>query len=72
MSTLRHLVRTARSSSWRRRGVVLLIDGQAPVDRIRESPFQAPQRLLGRLALGQLAPVIGLPGAREVERISDK
>ena len=42
---------------------MLLIDQQTAVDGVRQPPFQAPQGLLGRLALGQLAPVVDLPGA---------
>jgi hypothetical protein len=42
---------------------MLLVGQQASVDGVRQPPFQAPQGFLGGLALGQLAPVIGLAGA---------
>jgi hypothetical protein len=35
--------------------VDMLIGQQAPVDGIRQPPFQTAQGFLGRLALGQLA-----------------
>jgi hypothetical protein len=41
----------------------VLIGQQAPVDGIRQPALQAPQRFLGGLALGQLAPVVDLAGA---------
>ena len=37
-----------------------LIGEEAAVDGVRQPPFQTPQGFLGRLALGQLAPVVGL------------
>ncbi len=40
-----------------------LVGDQAPVDGVRQPALQAPQRFLDRLVLGQLAPVVGLPGA---------
>ena len=39
-----------------------LIGDQAPVDGVRQPALEAPQCFLGRLALGQLAPVVDLPG----------
>ena len=40
-----------------------LIEDQAAVDGVRQAAFQAPQGFLGGLALGQLALLVGLPGA---------
>ena len=51
-----------QASSWLALPVVL-IGQQAAVDGVRSPPFQAPQGFLGRLALGQLALVVGLPAA---------
>jgi hypothetical protein len=42
---------------------MLLVGQQASVDGVRQPPFQPAQRFLGRLALGQLSPVVDLAGA---------
>jgi hypothetical protein len=39
----------------------MAISEQAPVDGVRQPPFQAPQRFLGGFPFGALAPVVGLP-----------
>ena len=40
-----------------------MIGDQAAADGVRQPPFQAPQGFFGGLALGQLALVVGPPGA---------
>jgi hypothetical protein len=41
-----------------------VVSDQPLVDGVRQAALQAAQRLLGRLAFGQLALVVGLPSGR--------